>query len=219
MVGANLGKGLYGIGNTSLAFKIGPAKIAIAENKTHHMKVTVDGVQVKDMPISMGKDGYVIAADGSKVLFPTRSGTHVVMSHELSHQMSSASYGVTDKNNPNYYDELIQLCCRISYSGEFVHSAPWSVGSQGHRNVSHGCINISPSNARWFYDNFSLGDVVIVRNTGRQQGIDDSAGAVWDVAWEKMIATEPPPVTTDPSASPSESASPDASATPSAPPA
>jgi lipoprotein-anchoring transpeptidase ErfK/SrfK len=108
------------------------------------------------------------------------------MSRELSHQMTSASYGVTDPNNPNFYDELIELCCRISYSGEFVHSAPWITGDQGKRNVSHGCINISPSNARWFYDNFRLGDVVVVKDTGRPQGIGDSAGAVWDIAWSKM---------------------------------
>ncbi|NUR30014.1 MAG: L,D-transpeptidase, partial [Catenulispora sp.] len=182
------GKGVYGDANKALTFKIGPARIAVAENTTHHMIVTIDGVQVKNMPISMGKDGYVTTATGDKVLFPTRSGTHVVMSRELEHQMSSASYGVTDPNNPNYYDELIKLCCRISYSGEFVHAAPWSVGSQGKRNVSHGCINISTANAQWFYDNFRLGDVVVVRNTGRPQKIGDSAGAVWDIPWNKMIA-------------------------------
>ncbi len=35
-------------------------------------------------------------------------------------------------------------------SDNYVHSAPWSVADQGKRNVSHGCINISPSNAKWF---------------------------------------------------------------------
>lgn len=186
--GVNLGKGVYGASNSSVSITIGPSRIAIADNKTHYMRVLVDGVQVKNMPISMGKAGGVTTADGGRVLFPTRSGTHVVMTRELSHRMTSASYGVTDPKNPNYYDELIELCCRISYSGEFVHSAPWSVADQGKRNVSHGCINISPSNARWFYDNFRLGDIVIVKDTGRAQGIGDSAGAVWDVPWSKMIA-------------------------------
>jgi len=60
------------------------------------------------------------------------------------------------------------------------------VGDQGKRNVSHGCINISPGNAQWFYDTFRLGDVVVVKGTGRAQGIGDSAGAVWDIAWSKM---------------------------------
>jgi lipoprotein-anchoring transpeptidase ErfK/SrfK len=186
--GVNLGKGVYGAANTSVSITIGPSRVAIADNKTHYMRVFIDGVQVKNMPISMGKDGGVTTADGGRVLFPTRSGTHVVMSRELEHQMTSASYGVTNPKDPNFYDELIKLCCRISYSGEFVHSAPWSVGDQGKRNVSHGCINVSPSNAQWFYDNFRLGDVVVVRGTGRAQGIGDSAGAVWDIPWSKMTA-------------------------------
>ena len=47
---------------------------------------------------------------------------------------------------------------RISSSGEFVHAAPWSVGSQGYENVSHGCVNVSTDWAKWFYDNFTYGD-------------------------------------------------------------
>jgi lipoprotein-anchoring transpeptidase ErfK/SrfK len=189
LVGVNLGKGVYGAENETMSITIGPSRIAIADNATHYMRVMVDGVQVKNMPISMGKDGYVVTADGDKVYFPTRSGTHVVMSRELEHRMSSASYGVTDPKDPNYYDEVIQLCCRISYSGEFVHSAPWSVWAQGKQNVSHGCINVAPSNAQWFYDNFKLGDPVIVKGTGRKQLLGDSAGAVWDVPWSSMIST------------------------------
>ena len=54
---------------------------------------------------------------------------------------------------------------RIDNSGAFVHSAPWSVGAQGENNVSHGCINISPANAQWFYDNFGSGDAVVVKNS------------------------------------------------------
>jgi lipoprotein-anchoring transpeptidase ErfK/SrfK len=46
-----------------------------------------------------------------------------------------------------------------------VHSAPWSVADQGKRNVSHGCINISPDNAKWFYDNFGSGDPIVVKNS------------------------------------------------------
>lgn len=43
-----------------------------------------------------------------------------------------------------------------------MHAAPWSVNSQGFENVSHGCINLSTENARWFYDNAKIGDPVIV---------------------------------------------------------
>lgn len=39
------------------------------------------------------------------------------------------------------------------------------MGSQGEENVSHGCINLSPSNAQWFFDNFGSGDPVVIKNT------------------------------------------------------
>jgi lipoprotein-anchoring transpeptidase ErfK/SrfK len=37
------------------------------------------------------------------------------------------------------------------------------VASQGNSNVSHGCINLSPDNAAWYYDNVSIGDPIIVQ--------------------------------------------------------
>jgi L,D-transpeptidase catalytic domain len=61
----------------------------------------------------------------------------------------------------------VNWATQISYSGIYVHSAPWSVGSQGYTNTSHGCLNVSPSNAVWFYDNTKRGDIVEVLNTLR----------------------------------------------------
>ena len=34
---------------------------------------------------------------------------------------------------------------------------------QGKRDVSHGCINIGPTNAKWFFDNFGPGDPIVVK--------------------------------------------------------
>jgi lipoprotein-anchoring transpeptidase ErfK/SrfK len=182
--GVNLGKGAYGKANSSASITIGRSHIAIADAKTHYMQVYVDGKMVKNMPISCGKGGYTQGSDGQVIDFWTRSGPHVVLTKEPTHRMTSASYGITDKNDPNYYDEIITLCCRISYSGEFTHSAPWSVADQGHTNVSHGCINLSPANAQWIYDNFRLGDVVDVRNTPKQLPIWNGLGD-WTVPWSQ----------------------------------
>jgi lipoprotein-anchoring transpeptidase ErfK/SrfK len=184
LYGINLGKGLYGKANAAGSFTIGPSHVAIADAQSHYMKVYVDGALVKTMPISCGKGGYTKGASGETIDFWTRSGPHVVLTKEPSHRMTSASYGITNKNDPNFYDEIIEMCCRISYSGEFTHSAPWSVSDQGHRNVSHGCINLSPANAKWIYDNFRLGDVVDVRNTPKQLPIWDGLGD-WTIPWDK----------------------------------
>lgn len=98
--------------------------------------------------------------------------------------MTSESYGVKDKKNPNYYDELVKLCTRISYSGEFVHLADWNIAAHGHTNTSHGCINVGPNHAQWFYDTFQVGDVVEVRNSPRSLSIDDGLGD-WTISWDK----------------------------------
>jgi lipoprotein-anchoring transpeptidase ErfK/SrfK len=184
LFGQDLGKGVYGGANASTNFTIGPSRIAIADGRTHHMKVYIDGEMVRDIPISMGKGGTTTGSNGETINYWTRSGPHVVMTREASHRMTSASYGVTDPKDPNFYDDVIQLCLRISYSGEFVHMADWNIGAQGNRNTSHGCINVGPANARWFYDTFRLGDVVDVRNTPRKMLITDGVGD-WNIPWEQ----------------------------------
>jgi len=52
---------------------------------------------------------------------------------------------------------------RVTWGGVYVHGAPWSTGAQGNSNVSHGCINLSPDNAAWYYDNVNIGDPIIVQ--------------------------------------------------------
>jgi lipoprotein-anchoring transpeptidase ErfK/SrfK len=184
LFGRDLGKGVYGGSNASTSFTIGPSRIAIADATTHRMKVYIDGAMVRDIPISMGKGGTAVGADGEVVSYWTRSGPHVVMTREPSHRMTSASYGIKDPKDPNFYDEVITLCLRISYSGEFVHMADWNIGAHGNRNTSHGCINVGPANARWFYDTFRLGDVVEVRNTPRKMALTDGVGD-WTIPWDK----------------------------------
>ncbi len=58
-----------------------------------------------------------------------------------------------------------EYAVRVTWGGGgvYVHSAPWSVGSQGSANVSHGCINLSPDNAAWYFDTVTIGDPVIVQ--------------------------------------------------------
>jgi lipoprotein-anchoring transpeptidase ErfK/SrfK len=88
--------------------------------------------------------------------------------------MDSSTYGVP-VNSAEGYKLKVQDAVRIDNSGIFVHSAPWSVGDQGKRNVSHGCINLSPANAQWFYDNFGSGDPVVIKNSVGTYNAPDGA--------------------------------------------
>ncbi|WP_433219269.1 L,D-transpeptidase [Dactylosporangium sp. CS-047395] len=184
LLGVDLGNGVYGGGNSSANFSIGPSRIAIADSNTKQMECWIDGQMVKKIPVSMGKGGETKGSKGETIDFFTRSGVHVLMTKEPLVTMSSASYGITDKNNPNYYEEKIKLACRISLSGEYVHLADWNIPQQGKSNTSHGCINVAPANAQWFYDTFDVGDVVEVKNTPKNLPLTDGLGD-WSMPWSQ----------------------------------
>jgi hypothetical protein len=60
--------------------------------------------------------------------------------------------------------------------------ADWNIPKQGKENSSHGCINVGPANAQWFYDTFGVGDVVEVRNTPKKLPLTDGLGD-WTIPW------------------------------------
>ncbi|MBG0561285.1 L,D-transpeptidase [Actinoplanes aureus] len=182
--GLKLGKETYGAKNASTHFKIGRQLIAISDNRTHLTKVYIDGKLVRTMKCSLGKGGGTIGANGERISYWTAGGPHVVLGKKRKHTMSSASYGVTDPKDPNYYvSENIEYCTRISYSGEYLHAAPWN-GSLGRANLSHGCINLSTADAKWVYNTFLVGDIVDVKNSPRELPIWNGLGD-WTVPFDK----------------------------------
>ena len=140
---------------TKSSFRTGDALVATADDKTHQMTITRDGKVEKMFPMSMG-----MSAGGHE----TPNGTYYVLEKMPTVVMDSSTYGVP-VNSSWGYKLTVQDAVRIDNSGGFVHSAPWSVNDQGKRNVSHGCINLSPANAKWFFDNFGSGDPVVVKNS------------------------------------------------------
>ncbi|MCV7283811.1 L,D-transpeptidase family protein [Mycolicibacterium wolinskyi] len=138
---------------TKSSFRVGDALVATIDDKTHQMEVVRNGKLEKTFPISLGKPGY-----------ETPNGTYYVLEKFADIVMDSSTYGVP-VNSPEGYKLKVQNAVRIDNSGIFVHSAPWSVADQGKRNVSHGCPNLSPANAQWFFDNFGSGDPVVVKNS------------------------------------------------------
>jgi lipoprotein-anchoring transpeptidase ErfK/SrfK len=174
--GADLGDGLFGQESVKTRFTIGDEVISTADDNTKVVTVRRNGEVIKSMPTSMGKDST-----------PTNNGVYIV-GNRFSHiVMDSSTYGVP-VNSPNGYRTDVDWATQISYSGIFVHSAPWSVGSQGYTNTSHGCLNVSPSNAVWFYQNTKRGDIVEVVNTvGSILPGTDGLGD-WNIPWEQWKA-------------------------------
>jgi lipoprotein-anchoring transpeptidase ErfK/SrfK len=143
------GGGIYGQESRHVDFHVGSANIYKVNAQTHQMRVFSNGKLLRTIPITTGKPG-----------FTTRSGVKVIIEKFDSKRMNSETIGIANDSADGYDLDDVQWAMRVTYSGEFVHAAPWSVGYQGYANVSHGCTGMSTDNAKWLYDMSKRGDVV-----------------------------------------------------------
>ena len=132
------------------SFGTGGTVVGVASISNHTFTVSINGVIQRQMPASMGKPKH-----------PTPVGQFSVLEKDKSVVMDSRTIGIP-LEDPEGYKLTVADAVRITWGGVFVHSAPWSVGSQGYENVSHGCINLSPDNALWYFNTVGLGDPVVV---------------------------------------------------------
>ncbi len=179
--GVRGGRDMYGVKDHTTTIKIGAAWISTVNVKTHTMVVKRDGKTLQHMKISAG--------NGTTREYTTTSGIHLTM--ERGNPVTMISPG-RKPGDPGYYKEVVNHAVRISSSGEYVHGAPWSVGSQGRANVSHGCINAHPTQAKWYYDNFHRGDIVKIVGTDRPLEWNNGWG-FWQMPfsqWKKGSALE-----------------------------
>lgn len=174
--GLPMGNGYYGKSDLTLDASVTkePLEITI-DDKTHKLTAKLNG-KVKTMPASLGKKGT-----------PSSSGNMVIMTRNTQEIFdSSLGTGGTPVKAPGGYRELVHWTMRLTWGGEFIHAAPWSVADQGHRDVSHGCTNVSTANAKWIYENSHVGDPVTVKNTGTPvkwgNGWTD-----WNVSWDDYL--------------------------------
>jgi lipoprotein-anchoring transpeptidase ErfK/SrfK len=173
--GADGGAGAsrWGAEDRDISFTVGESHVSVADADTHRMSVAVGGVVAREFPVSLGRED----ADPS---FVTRSGVHLVLEKHADYLMDGATVGLD-------YETPVKWATRIANSGEFVHGAPWSVPQQGRANVSHGCINASDEDAKWFHDLSLRGDVVEVVGTDRPMELTNGLGD-WTLTWEQWTA-------------------------------
>jgi lipoprotein-anchoring transpeptidase ErfK/SrfK len=223
MSGVRAARNVFGARNLNLKFEIGEDQSSVAGEDDHQMVVRKNGKVVRTIPISMGRGGIE--------KYTTTNGNHLTMDKAQAVLMDSSTVGC-GPGCPDYYNETVYWAVRISNSGEYAHSAPWSVGSQGNSNVSHGCVNMSEANAIWFYNFSQRGDPYKITGTDRELEPDNGWG-YWQLGWadwakgsafQRPITTgrltpptslSPPPVTPSPSASATSSRSGSPSASPS----
>jgi lipoprotein-anchoring transpeptidase ErfK/SrfK len=175
--GLPTGRGRYGDQDRAATSKIGRSLVMQVENSTKKMTVLENGTAIRTMPVSLGKPST-----------PSSSGTMVVMD-----KATSTVFDTTDTDGPKGYKINIDYAQRLTWSGQYIHSAPWSVGDQGHRNVSHGCVNLSPSNAKWLYDKTLIGDPITVAGTSDKL-VYGNGWTPWDLSWSEFVKGSALPV-------------------------
>ncbi|GAB3206718.1 L,D-transpeptidase [Nocardia tengchongensis] len=180
LFGVPLGDGAYGRRDQRVSVTIGAAHVAIADDNTKMIDVFDNGTLVRSMPTSMGKGGSAVIG-GRRLSFWTRPGIYTVLDRTDPVIMDSASYGLPT-NTSLGYRTTIHHAVRISHDGIYVHELAGSMWAQGNTNVSHGCLNISPDDATWFFDFVIPGDVVEVRNTGGEP-LDIWQNGDWSIPW------------------------------------
>ncbi|OBK35676.1 hypothetical protein A5658_09260 [Mycobacterium sp. 1245111.1] len=134
----------------STGFETGDQVVGTASISAHTFTVTQNGEVLRTMPASMGKPSR-----------PTPMGNFSALSKERTVVMDSRTIGIPLESSDGY-KITASYAVRVTWSGVYVHSAPWSVDSQGYANVSHGCINLSPDNAAWYFDTVHIGDPINV---------------------------------------------------------
>lgn len=159
------GNGVYGQESRQVDFTVGDAVISKVDARTHRMQTFINGDLAKTTPITTGKPG-----------FTTRSGVKVIMEKFRSRRMNSETVGIPNDSAEGYDLDDVEYAMRVTYSGEFLHAAPWSVGSQGSANVSHGCTGMSTADAKWIYDRTKRGDVVEYTGTDRPMTLTNGYG-------------------------------------------
>ncbi|MEV4361702.1 Ig-like domain-containing protein [Nonomuraea sp. NPDC049625] len=172
LAGLRAGRDLWGTRDRTLTFTVGDEHITKIRNATHRAVVRENGKVVKAIPVSLGKKGD-----------ESWSGVMIAQEKAASTLMDSATIG-----RPGEYYAHTKWNVRMTYSGMFFHAAPWSTGAQGNSNVSHGCVNASMANARWFYNFTQRGDIIEVTGTSRKLEFGNGP-TPWAKSWDDWLAS------------------------------
>ncbi|WJK34707.1 Ig-like domain-containing protein [Solwaraspora sp. WMMA2065] len=169
--GLPMGDGWYGRNDLTVDAEVGAALVMTVDNTSKTMVVTKDGETIKEIPVSLGKPKT-----------PSSSGTMIVME-----KLKETVFDTYEELGPEEgYRTDIEYAQRLTWGGEFIHAAPWSVADQGVRNVSHGCVNMSVDNAKWLFNQTRVGDPVTVKGTEVQLA-NGNGWTVWNLSWDELV--------------------------------
>jgi lipoprotein-anchoring transpeptidase ErfK/SrfK len=164
--GLSAGPGLSFDNSLTLSISTGAANILTVDAHALKMTVKTDNKLYGTYAVSLGANNT-----------PTARGTKVIMEKGADISM----------RGPNYYDPHVQWTQRLTYGGEYLHSAPWNIANLGVRSTSNGCTNLSPAVAKKLFGFLKIGDVVNYPNAnGPAMQLGQGYGD-WNVPWASWL--------------------------------
>lgn len=182
--GLKLGDGLYGQEDAHATINIGASHLTVANDITKQVSVFDNGRLVRTMPTSMGRGGTSVVA-GKTFSWWTPPGIYSVLDKGEVVTMNSVTYGIP-LGTADSYNRKIGWATRISTDGIYLHELNDTIWAQGNTNLSHGCLNLSGENAKWFFDFIQPGDPVEIRYTGGPP-LTVAQGGSWSVPWSDWV--------------------------------
>ena len=176
LYGKDFGNGIYGQQDSETNFTIGEEVLTKVDNSTKTLTVYRNGEEVKSFAIALGRDNS----------YDTPNGTYVVGDKHDSLVMDSRTYGLSLEAGG--YVAPVNYATQLSWSGIYVHSAPWATWAMGQTNVSHGCINATPADAQWYMNTVKRGDPVEIVNTKGDTLPGTDGLGYWNIDWETIKA-------------------------------
>ncbi|MET8980800.1 Ig-like domain-containing protein [Streptomyces sp. NPDC004539] len=159
-----------------LSFSTGPRVEAVIDASAHRMSVLRDGMTLRVIPVTTGKEGY-----------RTRAGVKVVLDKQPVLRMRSTTIGIPSDTD-EAYDLAVHHAIRLTRSGEYLHAAPWAASSFGRRDVSHGCVGMSEKDAAWLFRILGEGDLTRTVHTRGQEMTPFSNGVGdWNMPWHEWV--------------------------------
>ncbi|MET9883032.1 Ig-like domain-containing protein [Streptomyces sp. NPDC006430] len=173
-VDSGQGGGMF-VKDYNTEFKIGKDRRLQVDLNTHRMTVTEDGQAVRTIPVSAGTPGGKKASWSGKMVLMTKEGTI---------RMDSQTVGLGDS-----YDKMVDYSMRVTWSGMYIHAAPWNTGSFGRANTSSGCVGMSDSDAKELFAEAQVGDLVEVTGEGSKGKAEIGNGyGEWNLPWDEWKA-------------------------------
>jgi lipoprotein-anchoring transpeptidase ErfK/SrfK len=161
--GLAAGKHLAYNDSLTLDFTTGARNIGIINDVTHKITITSDGKLWNTFPVSLGASST-----------PTAHGIKVILEKGVSICM----------HGPGYDECGIKYTQRLTYGGEYLHSAPWNISNIEHGvDSSNGCTNMLPADAKKAYEFLEVGDVMEYPNANGPSMQLGSGYGDWNVNW------------------------------------